>query len=113
MDLTYSILKQAGIDILPAFRLEGIDLLGHVMEGKADFDRELFWRRKRGNTTAKAVRSGQWKYIHDDRNESHPHQYSNPHTHTQTQTQTHTLFPSSYQSVGHDDWFLKKSRSLA
>jgi hypothetical protein len=61
MDLTYSILKQAGIDILPAFRLEGIDLLGHVMEGKADFDRELFWRRKQGNTTAKAVRSGQWK----------------------------------------------------
>jgi arylsulfatase A-like enzyme len=68
MDLTYSILKHAGINNLSTLNLEGIDLLGHVMDKQQDYDRTLFWRRKRGNTSAKAVRFGNWKYIQDDRN---------------------------------------------
>ena len=42
-DLTRSFLKLAGAGV-PAERLDGYDIIGHVAEGREDFDRTLFWR---------------------------------------------------------------------
>lgn len=62
MDLTASILALAGV--APARQLDGIDLLAEIADGDAIVDRTLFWRIRRGERTRKAVRVGDWKYVH-------------------------------------------------
>lgn len=62
MDLTHSILKHTGIDV-SQHKLDGIDIIGHIMDGKEDESRTLFWRYRRGERTRKAVRDGDLKLI--------------------------------------------------
>jgi len=61
-DLTASFLRIAGAKV-SADRLDGIDILQHVQEGKPTFKRTLFWRGKRGDRTWWAVRDGDLKYV--------------------------------------------------
>ncbi len=61
-DLTRSFLEVAGAK-LPAERLDGIDVVGHVVRERKDFPRTLFWRGRRGDRTWWAVRDGDWKYV--------------------------------------------------
>ena len=61
-DLTRSILKLAGAGV-PSERLDGYDIIGHVAEGREDFERTLFWRGRRGDRTWAAVRDSDLKYI--------------------------------------------------
>ena len=61
-DLTRSFLKMAGAGV-PAERLDGYDIIGHVAEGREDFDRTLFWRGRRGDRTWAAVRDSDLKYV--------------------------------------------------
>ncbi|MDX1285256.1 MAG: sulfatase-like hydrolase/transferase [Draconibacterium sp.] len=60
-DLTKSILNliEPKIDE----ELDGYDILHHVINEKEDFDRTLFWRKKRGNLVHKAIRDGDLKYF--------------------------------------------------
>jgi N-acetylgalactosamine-6-sulfatase len=69
-DLTCSFLNLAGAE-LPAERLDGYDIVGHLVERRDDFARTLFWRARRGDRTWWAVRDGDWKYVRKtDRTES-------------------------------------------
>ncbi len=61
MDFTRSI---AGMLRAPTTNLDGIDILKHLREGKPNQSRKLYWRARRGDRTWKAIRSGEWKYIH-------------------------------------------------
>lgn len=60
-DLTKSIINL--IQPKSQKELDGYDILGHVMEEKPDFDRTLFWRKKRGTLVHKAIRDGNMKYL--------------------------------------------------
>jgi N-acetylgalactosamine-6-sulfatase len=62
VDLTVSLLRIAGAKP-PRRALDGIDLLRHVEEGKADQSRTLYWRAHRGQETWRAVRDKESKYI--------------------------------------------------
>ncbi len=64
MDLTASFLHLAGAKPPHDLKLDGIDILGHVMSGKPDFARTLHWRARRGDRTWKAVRDGDLKYVY-------------------------------------------------
>ena len=48
---------------MPAERLDGYDIIGHVAENREDFDRTLFWRGRRGDRTWSAVRESDLKYV--------------------------------------------------
>ena len=61
-DLTASILELTQADV-PANRLDGIDIIDHVSQGRQDFSRTLFWRGRRGERTWSAVRDGDLKYV--------------------------------------------------
>jgi arylsulfatase A len=61
-DLTRSFLQLAGARV-PAERLEGYDIIQHVVQRRDDFARTLFWRDRRGDQTWWAVRDGEWKYV--------------------------------------------------
>ena len=61
-DLTRSILNLAGAKV-PAKKLDGIDLIDHLVNKKPDFKRTLYWRGKRGVRTWWAVREGALKYV--------------------------------------------------
>jgi N-acetylgalactosamine-6-sulfatase len=61
-DLTRSFLEVAGAQV-PAERLDGYDIIGHVVQRRDDFARTLFWRDRRGDQTWWAVRDGDWKYV--------------------------------------------------
>jgi N-acetylgalactosamine-6-sulfatase len=61
-DLTHSFLRLAGADV-PAERLDGRDIVRHIVEQRDDFPRTLFWRGKRGGRTWWAVRDGDLKYV--------------------------------------------------
>ncbi len=61
-DLTRSFLSLAGADV-GEDRLEGDDIIQHVVSGKADYSRTLFWRGKRGHRVWSAVRDGDRKYV--------------------------------------------------
>ncbi len=63
MDLTASFLRVAGAEVRDGGELDGIDILKHVQEGAEDFDRTLYWRARRGETTWRAVRFGDAKYV--------------------------------------------------
>jgi N-acetylgalactosamine-6-sulfatase len=61
-DLTRSFLELARADVTDS-RLEGYDIIGHVIRGNADFARTLFWRGKRGERVWSAVRDGDLKLV--------------------------------------------------
>ena len=64
MDLTASI--AAIVDATPQKPLDGIDLISHLIAGKEDYPRTLFWRKKRAMQIRSAVRSGHLKYIREE-----------------------------------------------
>ncbi len=64
MDLTASI--AAITKATPPKPLDGIDLIGHITARKADFSRDLFWRKKRAAQVRSAVRSENLKYIREE-----------------------------------------------
>ncbi|MBN2814152.1 MAG: sulfatase-like hydrolase/transferase [Bacteroidales bacterium] len=64
MDITASIAAITGGK--PPRLLDGINLVGHIVSGKNDMQRTLFWRRLRGNTNRKAVRDNNLKYIYNN-----------------------------------------------
>jgi len=61
-DLTASVLRIIGVEH-DDVKLDGIDIISHVENNTADFERTLFWRKKRGNGVFKAIRHGEWKYL--------------------------------------------------
>ncbi len=61
-DLTRSLLQLAGADVA-VDRLEGYDIIDHIVSGKEDFPRTLFWRGKRGDRVWSAVRNGDLKLV--------------------------------------------------
>jgi arylsulfatase A len=61
-DLTRSFLELAGAEVADD-RLEGYDIINHVVSGKADFSRTLYWRGKRGARVWSAVRDGDLKLV--------------------------------------------------
>ncbi|MEZ6130317.1 MAG: sulfatase-like hydrolase/transferase [Planctomycetaceae bacterium] len=61
-DLTRSFLSLAGVDVA-AVPLDGDDLIAHIISGKADYSRRLFWRGKRGDKVWSAVRDGDLKFV--------------------------------------------------
>ena len=63
MDLTRSFLRIAGAGTRGR-KLDGIDLVKHVQDGKADFDRTFYWRARRGDRTWRAIRDGNLKYVY-------------------------------------------------
>ncbi|MEN9022503.1 MAG: sulfatase-like hydrolase/transferase [Verrucomicrobiales bacterium] len=63
-DFTYSLARIAGLTDEGSKRLDGMNILDHVIDNYPDKPRTLFWRAKRGSRTWKAVRKGDWKYIH-------------------------------------------------
>jgi len=65
MDLTATILATAGAPLPADAQLEGVNLLP-VLEGKAAVtDRTLFWRVRTAGIDQRAVRSGNWKLLHE------------------------------------------------
>src|SRR5690606_13053004 len=63
MDLTASILAMAGAQAPEDRPTDGIDILGHVAEGKDDRPRTLAWRYRRGDRTWRAIADGRLKYV--------------------------------------------------
>ncbi len=63
MDLTASILTAAGAKPLPDRPLDGIDIVAHLRERKADVPRTLYWRQRRGAVTWRGVRDGDLKLV--------------------------------------------------
>jgi N-acetylgalactosamine-6-sulfatase len=64
MDLTASIVAISGAT--PQKPLDGIDLIGHLVSGKENESRNLFWRKKRAEQVYSAIRSGYLKFIRDE-----------------------------------------------
>ncbi len=63
MDLTRSLVALGGGQWPQSLAPDGIDILDHVVRGKADVMRTLFWRSRRGERTWRAVRDGDLKYV--------------------------------------------------
>lgn len=61
-DITLSLLHYAGVNVAD-LKLDGYNMLAHVIEYKPDFNRTLFWRKKRGSQVLKAVRDGNMKMV--------------------------------------------------
>jgi len=62
-DLTQSFLHLAGVEVIDR-KLDGYDIIDHVVQRKPDVPRTLFWRGKRGDRTWRSVRDGDLKYVH-------------------------------------------------
>lgn len=65
MDWTATMLAAAGSRPAPAYPLDGIDLKGLFDNKRPVIDRTFYWRTRRQG----AVRSGNWKYIRDMKDE--------------------------------------------
>lgn len=61
-DLTRSFLRIAGVDVSP-LQLDGMDIIEHVVQGKSNITRDLFWRGRRGDRTWTAVRHDDLKLV--------------------------------------------------
>jgi len=61
-DLSNSILRLSGAEVDDQ-RLDGYDIVRHIVDAKNDVARTLFWRGKRGTRTWSAVRDGDLKYV--------------------------------------------------
>jgi N-acetylgalactosamine-6-sulfatase len=62
-DFTASIARLAGVTPAADQPLEGIDILEHVAQGKPDVERNLYWRKPRGDAVWKGMRQGSLKYV--------------------------------------------------
>lgn len=62
-DFTASIARIAGVHPAAAKPLEGMDIIDHVAQHKADVTRVLYWRKPRGNTVWMGVRDGNLKFV--------------------------------------------------
>lgn len=62
-DLTASILAAAGATPREDRPLDGVDILGQIVNGEPPLSRTLFWRSRRADRTWKAVRDGDVKYV--------------------------------------------------
>jgi arylsulfatase A-like enzyme len=67
MDVTASILAATGTPIPSGHRLDGIDILPALSGATPVVDRQLFWRVTRPEIQQKAVRSGRWKLLIDQK----------------------------------------------
>ena len=63
MDLTASFLQIAGTEAPDQKPLDGIDILGHVLDGKPEMPRTLYWRYRRGDKTWWGARDGNLKLV--------------------------------------------------
>jgi len=63
MDITASLAVLTNAK--PKHTLDGMDMVGHLAAKKKNYDRNLFWRKKRASQIRAAVRSGDFKYILD------------------------------------------------
>jgi len=63
MDLTASFLRAAGAEVPDGGELDGIDILDHVVSGKPNEPRTLYWRYRRGDLTWRGVREGLLKWL--------------------------------------------------
>ncbi len=63
LDLTRSFLRIGGAGTRGR-RLDGIDIVKHVQDGAADFERTFYWRARRGDRTWRAIRDGNMKYVY-------------------------------------------------
>lgn len=63
MDLTASILNLAGAKPPMNQPLDGIDIVQHIRDQKPNVSRTLFWRGRRGETTWRGVRDGDFKLV--------------------------------------------------
>ena len=63
MGLTQSFMSIAESQPPEGMAPDGIDILDHVIKGKEDVIRTLFWRARRGDRTWWAVRDGDLKYV--------------------------------------------------
>ena len=62
-DFSASIAKLAGVETQDLDHYEGIDIVSHLRDKKADLRRTLFWRKPRGDTVWMGVREGNWKLV--------------------------------------------------
>lgn len=76
MDWTATILSLAKATSDPKFPLDGIDIMPIVTGKKKEVDRTLYWRLfQRANY--KAMRSGKWKYLRDEKGNEYLFDLSN------------------------------------
>ena len=61
-DLSRSIINLSGVNT-SELRLDGYDIVNHLAREKDDFERTLFWRKKRGVGVDKAIIDGAYKYL--------------------------------------------------
>ncbi|MBN2329482.1 MAG: sulfatase-like hydrolase/transferase, partial [Candidatus Omnitrophica bacterium] len=69
MDLTASLARIAGVQFMAGRSFDGIDIIGDIEQDRATLKRTLYWRKRRGDQTWRAVRDGSMKYISDQRGE--------------------------------------------
>jgi arylsulfatase A-like enzyme len=68
-DLTRSIINLSGVNT-SELRLDGYDIVNHLAREKDDFERTLFWRKKRGVGVDKAIIDGEYKYLIVSKNDT-------------------------------------------
>jgi N-acetylgalactosamine-6-sulfatase len=66
MDLAPTLLAATGAAPPRGRKLDGVDLLPMLKDGKAPFARTVFWRFKRADRVLKAARDGDLKYVAGD-----------------------------------------------
>lgn len=69
IDLSRSILEAAGVKTSDV-KLDGYNILEHVLQNKPNVNRTMFWRAKRNEKVRKAVRDGDLKYLVETENGS-------------------------------------------
>jgi arylsulfatase A len=65
MDLTATILSAAGVKVVEARPLDGIDLIPLLKKDANPVERTFYWRGTRADSPHRAVREGRWKFITD------------------------------------------------
>ncbi|MCB1229697.1 MAG: sulfatase-like hydrolase/transferase [Verrucomicrobiae bacterium] len=70
MDLTASFLHIAGVKPPDEKPLDGIDILSHVIDGKPEIPRTLFWRYRRGDETWWGARDGNLKLVRNQKGDA-------------------------------------------
>ncbi len=68
MDWTATILSMAKLSVQPAKPLDGIDLIPVLTAKTGVIDRSIYWRTFQ-RVKQKAMRSGNWKYLQDEKGE--------------------------------------------
>ncbi len=73
MDLTKSFLRVAEAKPPKDLKLDGMDILQHIDEKKADIERKIYWRARRDDRTWTAMRDGDWKYVRKNEGDQTDH----------------------------------------